>query len=214
VHLAPKQVSTLFRLPSDPRVVAFQVDDFFVDPDPLAAFARARVFHDLRFDRYGGDMYPGHLTEGPAHPSIFAVASALTGARGAQAETYFHLCPATRRHQQRIHQDGEVVSVIVCLNEQNDGAPGTAFYRHKRTGLVARVEPEVKAAVARTGQAQEILWAELEADRQRTEAWEQVAAVATRYNRAVVFHGALYHQGDNWGEGLDDARLIYTTAMA
>lgn len=187
---------------TDKQPVAI-VDGFHPDPDALRAFAAAQAFEP------GRHHYPG--LRAPLPPEYFA---AIRPALTAVLSGVFHhdagialidasyamvTTPADRLTlaQRLPHVDavdpGRIALVHYLSPEHRDG---TAFYRHRSTGLET-----VDAARARDYHA--ALNAELARDGPpeasyiagSTPLFDQISQVEARYNRAVIYRSASLHSG-------------------
>jgi hypothetical protein len=112
------------------------------------------------------------------------------------------------------HSDGLDVAGVIYLNPPGQCRGGTAFYRHRRSGLSAlptAVEPAVAELMRREGLwtlGQFAAWImSPPADGPRgfitgsTTDWELTALVPMRFNRLVLYNGRLFHSGyldDGW----------------
>lgn len=108
-----------------------------------------------------------------------------------------------------IHSDRETGShsCIAYLSAHNETS-GTAFYRHKPTGLAA-----MPSFAEMDGNSE---FDELKRDMvERTpEHWEQVDFVAARYNRALIFPAPLFHSRfplDGFGDSPESGRLVWAS---
>lgn len=106
-----------------------------------------------------------------------------------------------------IHSDRETGSrtCIVYLSK-HERVSGTAFWRHKRTGLteMPSFEEQEKLGIAD----------ELKADMvsAKKDKWEQLDFVRGTFNRALVFHAPLFHSRfpfNGIGEDEGDGRMIW-----
>lgn len=108
-----------------------------------------------------------------------------------------------------IHSDRESGNntCVVYLTE-HDTASGTAFFRHKRTGLLHM--PSI------WDMHNQGILEELKSDmvtRDPTK-WEQVGYVEGKYNRALIFDAPLFHSRfplEGIGDAVDTGRLIWAT---
>lgn len=108
-----------------------------------------------------------------------------------------------------IHSDreGGAYTAVVYLSE-HDEPYGTAFYRHKRTGLLRM--PSF-AEMDKMGILEEVKADMVSRDPDK---WEQVAEVEGKFNRALIFEAPLFHSrfpvtgiGDNEKSG----RLVWVS---
>lgn len=108
-----------------------------------------------------------------------------------------------------IHSDRETGNhtCVVYLTEHEEPS-GTAFFRHKRTGLT-----EMPSFLE---MHEEGILEELKADMvsRDPDKWEQLAYVEGKYNRALIFHAPLFHSRfplEGIGSSQDDGRLVWVS---
>ena len=179
------------------------IDEFSRDPESLLALAGQAAFIDV------GSRYPGVRAPAPE-----AYVSAMLAAAGPLIEQHFgaapepelDLCafsmvtvpPGGLTPTQRIpHFDGPETRRIAFLHylcELPQG--GTAFYRHRATGLEV-ITPDVVDLYRDT------VVAELRADTPPqeyvvgdTEYFERIHAVEAAFNRLIIYRGNALHSGD------------------
>lgn len=111
--------------------------------------------------------------------------------------------------QAYIHSDREAGdhTCVVYLTE-HDTPTGTAFFRHKRTGLT---EMPSFAEMHDMG-----ILEELKADMvsRDPDKWEQIAYVEGKYNRALIFHAPLFHSRyplEGIGTTEEEGRLVWVS---
>lgn len=109
--------------------------------------------------------------------------------------------------QQRPHFDGPCVAAIAYLNLPEQCCGGTAFFRHRATGLVRfpdRMTPAHLSIIKRLGLASP-------RDLQRlvsqppnqpegfieasSDEWERIGHVEMKFNRLVIYDGQIFHSG-------------------
>lgn len=108
-----------------------------------------------------------------------------------------------------IHSDREAGdhTCVVYLTEHSTPS-GTAFFRHKRTGLT---EMPSFAEMVTLG-----VMDELKADMvsRDPDKWEQIAYVEGKYNRALIFHAPLFHSRyplEGIGTNEEEGRLVWVS---
>lgn len=107
-----------------------------------------------------------------------------------------------------IHSDREAGNhTCVAYLSQHDQPSGTAFYRHKPSGLT-----EMPAVNDMTT----LQWEALKADMVSRDPakWEQVDYVSGRYNRALIFHAPLFHSRfplEGIGTDSKSGRLVWVS---
>lgn len=95
---------------------------------------------------------------------------------------------------------------VLYLNQERQCKGGTAFWKHKETGLVAHPSPEELEALGG-----ESFIAQLQRDGLDESKWEQTGLVEMKWNRLLLFDSALFHSPyprPGWGKGVEDGRLI------
>lgn len=108
-----------------------------------------------------------------------------------------------------IHSDREMGShtAIVYLTD-HDTESGTAFYRHKPTGLY---EMPTFDEMEELGIEEELTRDMVSRDPDK---WEQVGYVQGRKNRALIFHAPLFHSRfpvQGIGSSLQESRLVWVS---
>jgi hypothetical protein len=109
--------------------------------------------------------------------------------------------------QQRPHFDGPCVAAIAYLNLPDQCCGGTAFFRHRATGLV-RFPDRMTAAhlgiIKRLGLASprdlQKLVSESPAQPKgfieaSSDEWERIGHVEMKFNRMVIYDGQIFHSG-------------------
>ncbi len=109
-----------------------------------------------------------------------------------------------------IHSDREAGAhtCVVYLSEHEDGSSGTAFFRHKPTGLVEMPSFEEMKELG--------IFDELKEDMVSRDPnkWEQTDLVEGKYNRALIFDAPLFHSRypvEGIGITPEDGRLVWVT---
>jgi len=168
------------------------IDDFYVNPDEVRAFALQQEF-DVR-GNYPGmrtkSFWNNNIKECIEHNMQFAGKiteifedSGYTGA--------FQL--ATAMDRTWIHSDWCNMWAGVCY--LTPGAPhtgGTGLFRHKRTGNHYRTENSDYESYDYTK-------------------WDLFDVIGNKYNRLVVYRGDLFHASlDYFGDNKDNGRLFQT----
>jgi hypothetical protein len=179
------------------------IDEFSSHPDELVALARRADFIDV------GSQFPGVRAPAPAGyvSTLFpALAPLLEQHFGAPPEDELDLCafslvttpPARLSGNQRLpHIDGPeerrfAVLHYLCGAEQG----GTAFYRHRATGLevvtachVRHFHDTVIAEMRRAEPAAGYVTTS-------NQDFERIGGVDAAYNRVIVYRGNALHSGD------------------
>jgi Family of unknown function (DUF6445) len=181
-------------------------DDFLLYPDQVR-----QSFLDSGFGtwapnkgRVGSSIYTGMNYTGSHAILLHALAIAIGGA--VFPNSMFARVSNTDTEKAYIHSDRESGSntCIVYLSK-HDEVSGTAFWRHKRTGLV---EMPSFAEQEKLGIADELAKDMVE----HGDAWEQLDFVRGIYNRALIFNAPLFHSRFPFtgiGSGETDGRMIW-----
>jgi hypothetical protein len=116
-------------------------------------------------------------------------------------------------YKQNIHFDGGFDtkwSGVVYLSKNHPNVDGTAFWKHKKSGL--EEIPRTEAGLAKVGlNSREGIKNLLEKDGIDETQWEKTLAVPYRYNRLVLFRPWLFHSpGVAWGNTLQTSRIVQT----
>jgi len=189
------------------RVVV--IDDFLADPDALIAQAAALApFPDMR-----ENYYPGLRRRVTPDEGIFAyvdttcqaVAPVMREIFGVNrfriTEAGFSLVtrpPSELHDSQRVpHNDSFSLDDFAVLHYLNRGdMGGTGFYRHRRSGyelVDAGRSPSWQAGLdadlAAYGPPAPAYFNET------TPVWEKIGEVGWRFNRLLIYPGALFHSG-------------------
>ncbi|KAA1176110.1 hypothetical protein FWJ25_02970 [Marinobacter salinexigens] len=182
----------------DHEVPLFVIDDFYVDPQKVRAFAFERSFPDSQA------YYPGrHQPLDPGMPGIAPfrvfVSKVLSHAtkRNISPEsinTDFSVLTTAENalveNQGQPHIDGTPMLGVIYLNVQDYG--GTVFFRNRDTGSMTVVSPAEKAHYESVTKSQ----SEKRPDTYITDsqgAWEKVTAIEGRLNRLVIWPGNVWH---------------------
>lgn len=107
-----------------------------------------------------------------------------------------------------IHSDREMGSYtcVAYLSDHKAEISGTAFYRHRKSGL--RAMPTI-AEMRKTGLLKRL---KPEMVSGLTKDWEQLDFVRGLYNRALIFHAPLFHSRwpkDGIGTTNEEGRMVW-----
>ena len=189
------------------------VDDFYSDPDELVRVALssakdagsrgnfAGIMTDSAFlSIHQRDLFQKLLLE----PSIDS-ATKLNGK--------VRFTKKDDPYTQDIHFDGgrdTKWSGVVYLSKHHPTVDGTAFWKHKRTGL--EEIPRTREALEEAGlNSRESIKNLLQTEGVDETYWEKTLAVPYKYNRLVLFRPWLFHSpGEAWGETLETSRMVQT----
>lgn len=165
------------------------IDDF--SPYALAARDSALVagFGTWRPNKgeVGSSNYEGMGFWGN-HAMMMASLTERVGVPIVPNSMFFRVCNATTESAY-VHSDREAgdFTCVAYLSEHNEPS-GTGFYRHRRTGM-SRMPSFAEMAK----DPEEFARLKDEMVRGSEEDWEQIAFVAGRFNRAVIFDAPLFH---------------------
>lgn len=103
-----------------------------------------------------------------------------------------------------IHADQNCAqwACVLYLNPPNQCHGGTAFWKHKATGLEALPAGRI-----------EEFYQSINQDGNDPASWEMTGLVGMKYNRAVLYNSQMFHSRypeQGWGTGPSDGRLIWT----
>ncbi|HEY1078975.1 MAG TPA: DUF6445 family protein [Bdellovibrio sp.] len=186
------------------------IDDFYQNPDAVRDLALSAEYKDVTQLNY------------PGYQSIKAYSSdALTSKFADILGRRLDIDPAKHTFGKfrimlketgsrlKVHLDGfSDWTGVLYLNPEKSCEGGTAFYRHRATGLDGRV------SIDKVNQLGFDSWNSLEKsiiepDTMRMEAWEEQMYVAMKFNRLVLFKGnEMFHcHTHSFGLGKLDGRM-------
>ncbi len=85
------------------------------------------------------------------------------------------------------------IAVLHYLSPRTQG--GTAFYRHRRTGFVMLTESRFETYLTALEEDMRLHAPPVAYADDSTETWERIGFVDARYNRCVIYQGAVFHSG-------------------
>lgn len=164
------------------------VDNFCSDLEPVIASVHAAGFDTWRPNpgKVGSSVYEGMGFWGDHARMLRALTHAVGGI--VVPNSMFFRVTNEGMERAYIHSDREAGNhTCVAYLSEHDQPSGTAFYRHKPTGLT---EMPSFAEMQESG-----IFDELKADMVSRDPakWEQVDYVSGRYNRALIFPAPLFH---------------------
>ncbi|NNF02284.1 MAG: hypothetical protein HKN22_06330 [Bacteroidia bacterium] len=182
------------------------VDDFYPDPDAIRRKA-------MKFEFQEPEGITGWRSVGGYYPrNIKKRLENYTGAKVSQFPQplgdlydngifYLSFAKGNKSEKPGVHYD-DPLHHMVCIVYLTKGIPeecGTSFFKHKRTGMIAK--PNVRDA-RRLRTNVDRLEDEIHFDSNVARKWIEVDRVGYRYNRAVIFpakrfHAASKHFGGN-----------------
>lgn len=185
------------------------VDNFCDNPERVKASAFAAGFDTWRPNKgeVGSSVYEGMGFWGDHALMLHALMRATSGV--VVPNTVYFRVTNVGMERAYIHSDRETGNyTCVCYLTQHEEESGTAFFRHKRTGLTAM--PSL-AEMRETG-----LLDELKADMvsRDPDKWEQTDYVRGAYNRALIFSAPLFHSRfplEGIGDSAETGRLVWVS---
>lgn len=159
----------------------------------------------------GSSVYDGMGFQGAHGVMLRSLSQALGGLPVFPNSMFFRV---TTRNTERayIHSDRKMGSwtCVAYLSDHGQDMSGTAFWRHRRTGMLEMPSLEVLAEANVLDQLSR------EMVEGSPDVWEQTDFVRGLFNRAVIFHAPLFHSRipmDGIGEGDDPekARLVWVS---
>ncbi len=184
------------------------VDDFYREPSLVREQALRCAYSDVR-----SLNYPGFQSDScfPAD----AIKKAFTRfidedlSMDERSSTFgrFRLMYANTGSRLKIHTDSQSDwTGLIYLNLPDQCRGGTAFYRHRATGLTGLPSEDEARRLGKL--LQDIETQTVENDTQNLEAWDVIMFVAMRFNRLVLFRGNQFHSHTcSWGDSPESGRL-------
>lgn len=189
------------------------LDDFY--PSPLALQRVARSL-EYKTEIYEGHPYKG-IGLGFSPEGIWQYISGPLGRPVIPAMEYFRLGSEDNEPTTYIHADSSISSkaAVLYLSEAPDAViGGTAFWKHKETGLTHM--PTDEWVRKNFGDSEEAIKAFI--DKINTEGndekyWQMTDLVGQRFNRMTIYGGSQFHSRypkSGWGKDVNDGRLVWT----
>lgn len=238
----PRAAVSAVSIGPEPHQSALVIDDFFIDPQYVRSLALSLDY------RKGRGTYPGYEARISIAPdSILERVLPLIDPRLRVAPPYRDVLVFSMmhegsdpklRHYPHPHADHGITSesaciaAIVFLNPPEQCRGGTAFYRHRETGL-CESRGEITEGLAafmlkhQLASVQDALALIEQADlpedpegewgyiTESNDLWEKLALVEMRWNRLVVFDGLLFHnpylRSGDFGRSAEQRRLTLNT---
>lgn len=185
------------------------VDDFCEDVDLVKRSAFAGGFGKWAPNKgeVGSSNYDGMAFYGHHAPMLKAVVAATRSV--VVPNNMFFRITNEDTEQAYIHSDREYgAHTCVAYLSEHDEPYGTAFYRHKPTGLTRMPTFQEMKEQGTFEMFKEDM------ESRNPDNWEQVGYVEGKYNRAVIFEAPLFHSRFPInGIGNDDrsGRLVWVT---
>lgn len=190
--------------------MGYQVfDNFTPHIDGVLQSAHAAGFGAWKPNKgeVGSSVYEGMSFWGDHAPMLHALMGATAGM--VVPNSMFFRATNVGMEGAYIHSDRMSGSfTCVAYLTDHDDEYGTAFWRHRRTGLYEMPTfPEMKER----GIFEELREDMVSRDPSK---WERVDFVSGRKNRALVFSAPLFHSRvpvDGFGDTADDARIVWVS---
>jgi len=186
------------------------VDDFLDNAQALRAQALTLDYPVVRGQFPGRNSLQRVNIEGLTEAVGSILGERLVAAPPPQSHAKTRLTLESDRGRGKVHVDESHWSGILYLSRPEDCQGGTAFFRHRATGLdrfpFSRNELD-RAGFATHADAHRVL---IEEDGTRDEAWELLMTVPMRFNRLLLLRPWLFHTaGPGFGDRPENARLVY-----
>lgn len=192
------------------------IDDFYPTPLALAIVARGL--------NYGPQEYKGHTYNGIGlgfePEKIWLYIQAALGRQVTPVLNYFRLGTKTEPTTTYIHADGvcaNYAAVLYLTEAPVDVIAGTAFWKHRETGLLAApTEQWIRANVGDSEEAVKAFIVKLNSDGNDETKWQMTDLVGQRFNRLTIYPSNFFHSRypkDAWGSAVNDGRIVWTGFM-
>lgn len=185
------------------------IDGFCDDPERVrkSAFAAGFDTWNPNKGKVGSSVYEGMGFWGDHAPMIRSLIRSVGGV--VIPNSMFFRVTNVGMERAYIHSDREAGNhTCICYLTEHDEQSGTAFYRHKRTGLD---EMPSFAQMQADGIDEELKADMVSRDPDK---WEQTDYVRGAYNRALVFKAPLFHSRfplEGIGDSFDNGRLVWAS---
>lgn len=188
-------------------------DDFYPAPIALQKVARSLDFGP---QEYKGHTYTG-IGRGYEPEKIWGYISVMLGKVVRPELEYFRLGTATEKPTTYIHADGICANsaAVLYLSEAPDGIQaGTAFWKHKETGLYAAPDEKwIRSNIGDSADAVAGFLSKINSDGNDESKWVMTDLVGQRFNRIVTYPSNIFHSRypqAAWGNDVNDGRLVWT----
>ena len=185
------------------------IDDFCDDPERVrkSAFAAGFDTWNPNKGKVGSSVYEGMGFWGDHAPMIRSLIRSVGGV--VIPNSMFFRVSNVGMERAYIHSDRHAgAHTCIAYLTEHDEASGTAFYRHKRTGLT---EMPTFEEMADMGIEEELKQDMVSRDPAK---WEQVDYVRGQYNRALIFTAPQFHSRfplEGIGDSFDNGRLVWAS---
>lgn len=186
------------------------IDDFYRDPEAIRKMALHAEYRDVRCYNYPGfQSIHSYVSKEMCAKFIELVGRPLDISLHKITFGKFRIMLKGSASRLNVHMDGASDwAGLIYLNPPEQCEGGTAFYRHRETGLDGPVEgKDLERFGFETWQALEDNI--IERDTLRPEAWEETMFVGMKFNRLVLFRGgSMFHcHTHSFGTDKENARM-------
>lgn len=185
-------------------------DDFYKSPETVRSLALGVKYRDVRQLNYPGfQSLQSYASLGVAKKFEAILGQKIIADPGSLTFGRFRVMLADTGSRLKVHLDGQCDwTGVLYLNTPSECRGGTAFYKHKRTGIDSRLSDDESRNFGFSN------WVDLERsiiepDTLNPEAWELTGFVAMKFNRLVLFKGnLLFHcHTEPFGTEFSNGRL-------
>ena len=186
------------------------IDDFYRDPEAVRALALKADYRDVSQLNYPGfQSHKTYTSEGVVKKFSDLIQRKLAVSPETLTFGKFRIMLKESGSRLKVHLDGmSDWTGVLYLNPQDFCEGGTAFYRHKATGLEG---PATSEQIRQYGFSN---WLQMEQniidqDTLNPDAWEETMFVGMKFNRLVLFRGnEMFHcHTHSFGSGKEDGRM-------
>ena len=179
----------------------FVIDNFYQDPDEIRNQALSREFHVK-------GNYPGTRTDAVAMPTHEELGKFIQNRIIHQHISYWPdgyntaFQYTTEDEETWVHHDATMWAGVLYLTPNPPSDSGTTLYRRKSTGVYKWDGVEDSDSDYNKD------WDAMK----NLEEWEPEITIQNRYNRLIIYQGALYHRSTTAGFGdcKENGRLFQT----
>lgn len=186
------------------------IDDFYKNPEAVRSLALNAEYKDVSQLNYPGFQSLKSYSSLEVVKTMETILSRKLNI-DPQLTTFgkFRIMLKETGSRLKVHLDGHADwTGVLYLSSPEDCKGGTAFYRHKATGLDG---PAPTNHLQRLGfhTWEEMEQRLIEADTLNPDAWEETAYVGMKYNRLVLFQGSqLFHcHTESFGTNKENGRM-------
>lgn len=189
------------------------LDDFYPTPLALQRVARSITY---KTETYEGHEYKG-IGLGFSPEGIWEYISGPLGRPVYPTMEYFRLGTEDAEPTTYIHADNAIASraaVLYLSDAPNSVIGGTAFWKHKETGLTHMPTEEwVRKNIGDSDDAIKQFIKKLNEEGNDEKYWQMTDLVGQKFNRITIYRGNQFHSRypkSGWGKDVNDGRLAWT----